>query len=175
MRQHLVLTATGSDRPGLVERVTRLIVEHGGNVESSRMARLGGEFAMLVLVAAPVERIGGLREAVDRLGEGSYVVHTRLTGMGPPVAAEGRVTIRVLGADHMGIIHAVARDLARRSVNVETLDTEVAAAPMSGQPLFRMQATVSLPPGLSREELARALEAVGDEMNVEITVEPTGG
>ncbi len=175
MRQHLVLTATGNDRPGLVERVTRLIVEHGGNVESSRMARLGGEFAMLVLVAAPVQRIDDLRSAVERLAEESYVVHTRLTSMGPPVAEAGRATIRVSGADHMGIIHAVARDLARRAVNVESLDTEVEAAPMSGQPLFQMRATVSIPPGISCDELAAALGAVGDEMNVEVTVEPVSG
>jgi len=103
------------------------------------------------------------------------VVHTRLTSMGPPVAEAGRATIRVWGADHKGIIHAVARDLAWRAVNVESLDTEVEAAPMSGQPLFRMRAAVSLPPGVACDELAAALGAVGDEMNVEITVEPVSG
>jgi glycine cleavage system transcriptional repressor len=50
MRNHLVYTLTGSDRIGIVEEVTKMLLDHGGNVETSRMVRLGGEFAMLMLV-----------------------------------------------------------------------------------------------------------------------------
>ena len=51
MQNNFVLTVTGPDRIGIVERVTGLLFERGANVETSRMARLGGEFAMLLLVA----------------------------------------------------------------------------------------------------------------------------
>ncbi|RME50099.1 MAG: transcriptional regulator, partial [Caldilineae bacterium] len=53
MRKHLVLTVTGKDRPGLVDYVTKILLEFDGNVEASRMARLGGEFAMLMMVSVP--------------------------------------------------------------------------------------------------------------------------
>jgi glycine cleavage system transcriptional repressor len=174
MRQLMLLTLSGSDRPGIVEHVTRLLVSHDANVEGSRMARLGGEFAMLVLVSAPDTGIDRLKAAVEQLGDESFVVHTRLTDVRPSAAGSRRAMITVYGADHLGIVHAVARDLARRSVNVESLDTEVVAAPMSGQPLFRMRAAVTLPPGLLADELAETLEAVGDEMNVGISVEGVG-
>src|SRR5690349_484048 len=57
MQRNFVLTLTGPDRIGVVETVTRLLLERGGNVETSRMARLGGEFAILMLVSVPSEQL----------------------------------------------------------------------------------------------------------------------
>ena len=41
MRRHLVLTASGNDRPGVIEDFTKLLLHFDGNVEASRMSRLG--------------------------------------------------------------------------------------------------------------------------------------
>ena len=60
MKRNLVLTLTGPDRIGIVDRVTGLLLDRGGNVETSRMARLGGEFAVLMLVSLPSEHCAGL-------------------------------------------------------------------------------------------------------------------
>ena len=57
MRKKLVLTASGHDRVGIVGEITELIVRFDGNVEASRMVRHWGEFAMLVLITAPEEKI----------------------------------------------------------------------------------------------------------------------
>lgn len=54
MHMNIVLTLTGPDRVGLVEDVTARILDCGGNVETSRMARLGGAFAILLLASLPV-------------------------------------------------------------------------------------------------------------------------
>ena len=64
MRQHIVLTLTGRDRPGLVEEVTRLLTDQDGNVEAGRMAKLGGEFVMLLLVTIPAENLVSLQNTV---------------------------------------------------------------------------------------------------------------
>jgi glycine cleavage system transcriptional repressor len=56
----LALSALGRDRPGIVAEVTGVLVEHGVNVEDSRMAILRGEFAMVLVLGAP--------EWVDRTG-----------------------------------------------------------------------------------------------------------
>ncbi|RPH39290.1 MAG: glycine cleavage system protein R, partial [Burkholderiales bacterium] len=44
--ESLVLTASGEDKIGLVESFTRRISESGCNIEESRMAALGGRFAL---------------------------------------------------------------------------------------------------------------------------------
>ena len=75
--------------------------------------------------------------------------------------------ITVLGADHMGIIHQVTRYLAEQGINVETMNTEVVAAPMSGTPLFTMSAVVRVPPQLSVSDLREALDFIGEEVGVD--------
>jgi glycine cleavage system regulatory protein len=47
---HAILTAIGTDRPGIVDEVSQFIFDRGGNIEDSRMVNLRGQFAIMVLV-----------------------------------------------------------------------------------------------------------------------------
>ena len=48
---NIIISAIGSDRPGIVLELTGIIINHGGNVEESRMTRLGSDFAIIMLVS----------------------------------------------------------------------------------------------------------------------------
>lgn len=172
MRKQLVLTASGRDRPGILEEVTRLVVRHDGNVENCRFQRLGGDFAMLMFVTAPEEKIEALREILDELHFVKFDVQTRLTEVDEPDGEFGATVcaVTVIGADHMGIVHQVTQYLADQGINVESMTTEVVAAPMSGTPLFTMSAVVRIPPKLTVEDLREALEYIGDEVGVDTQV-----
>ena len=50
MNSVLVLTISGQDRAGLVEKLADVIAEHGGNWEHCRMAHLAGRFVGLLEV-----------------------------------------------------------------------------------------------------------------------------
>ena len=52
--QLLVVTASGPNKPGIVVRLSKQVVDCGGNVEVSRMARLAGKFSNLMLVTFDV-------------------------------------------------------------------------------------------------------------------------
>ena len=67
MPKTFVLTLTGPDRIGFVDEVTGLLLERGGNVETSRMARLGGEFAVLMLVSMPTEQFPSLEGIIHEV------------------------------------------------------------------------------------------------------------
>jgi glycine cleavage system transcriptional repressor len=172
VRKHLILTASGRDRPGILEEVTRLIVAHNGNVESGRFQRLGGDFAMLMFVSAPSEELTDLRRVLDELHFAKFDVQTRLSEAVEPSMESGSTTcaVNVMGADHMGIIYEVTHYLAEQGINVETMTTEVVAAPMSGAPLFTMSAVVRVPSKLSIDDLREALEFIGDEVGVDTQV-----
>ncbi len=174
MASYLVLTATGRDRPGVVDSVTEKIVAYDGNVELSRMARLGGEFAMLALITIAPERVDAMLGSLRELEDGGLFVRVRKTD--PTKAHELDdhlpLDVKVTGADHRGIIHQVAHELAKRQVNIETMDTNVSAAPMSGAPLFTMRALVLAPPETLIEELAAALEQIGIDLGVDIDIDP---
>jgi glycine cleavage system transcriptional repressor len=169
----MVLTASGRDCVGIVEEMSELILQYEGNVESSRMVRLGGDFAMLMFVTAPEEKIEALRASLAEVHYARYDVHTRLSEVEEPEESSAvPCAITVLGADHMGIIHQVARYLAEQGINLETMTTEVVAAPMSGTPLFTMSAVVRVPPQLAVDDLREALEYIGDEVGADTKVFP---
>jgi glycine cleavage system transcriptional repressor len=173
VRRQLVLTASGRDQVGIVDEMTELLLKWEGNVESSRMVRLGGDFAMLMFVSAPVDKIEGLRAALAEVHYAKYDIHTRLSEV--EIAEESAAipcAITVLGADHMGIVHQVARYLSEQGINMETMTTEVVAAPMSGTPLFTMSAVVRVPPQLEIADLREALEFIAGELGVEAKVFP---
>jgi glycine cleavage system transcriptional repressor len=172
MRTNVVLTLTGPDRIGLVEEITLLLLERGGNVEASRMARLGGEFAMLMLVSLPGDQIPRLDGDIGGLVSRGYAVTVSRTGEVADGAHPGWLpcTIAVHGADHEGIIHEVAGHLSARGVNIESMDTVTTRAPVSGTPLFGMTAVVAVPPGLTVPDLESSLAEVGRRLNVDIEV-----
>ena len=62
MSAYLVVSAIGQDRPGIVDEVSAFVFAHQCNVEDSRMAVLGGDFALIMLVSGPdteVEKFSG--------------------------------------------------------------------------------------------------------------------
>lgn len=172
MNTNIVLTLTGTDRTGIVEDLTRLLFDLGGNVETSRMARLGGEFAVLMLVSMPAEQLDSLDKSIENLTSQGFKVTTSQTGQTYAEAYAGWLPyqIEVYGADHEGIIHEVARILTEYGINIESMDTGTTRAPISGTPLFSMTALVVVPPGIVCENLQVTLDDVGAHLHVDIKV-----
>jgi glycine cleavage system transcriptional repressor len=172
MRTNTVLTLTGTDRTGIVEEITKLLLDLGGNVETSRMARLGGEFAVLMLVSMPAEKLADLDKSIQALIRQGFKVTTVRTEFTYAASHAGWLPyqIEVLGADHEGIIHEIARTLSQCGINIESMDTETTRAPNSGAPLFSMTALVVAPPTLTRKNLVAALKDAGHHLQVDIKV-----
>src|SRR5262245_49454584 len=167
MPRNFIVTLTGPDRIGIVDRLTGLLLDRGGNVETSRMARLGGEVAVLMLVSMPEDRYAGLDEDLEGLAAGGYKVTTTPAERTYAEAHPGWLPYRieVRGADHEGIIHEVAHYLSERGINIESVDSETTPAPTSGVPLFNMTARIVVPPGLSGRGWEAGLEGIGGRMN----------
>jgi glycine cleavage system transcriptional repressor len=78
---NIVFTLTGPDRIGIVDDVTRMVLEAGGNVETSRMTRLGGEFAILMLISIPSDELTGLDKNIATFAGQGYKVTTSPTSL----------------------------------------------------------------------------------------------
>ncbi len=174
MQKQLVITMTGNDRVGLVEYVTKIILAYHANVDASRMARLGGEFAMLMMVSIAEEHLAELQAGLNELRNQGFELAIRPTerGFSKRFAGWHRFQIEVRGADHEGIIHEITRYLAQQGANIETIDTGTEDAPFGGTLLFTMSAKVVAPPNLSLAVVKDALEDIGDQVHVDVSVEP---
>jgi len=172
MRKNLVITAAGSDRIGIVEEVTGLVLKFNGNVDASKMARLGGEFAMLMLVSVSAIQFDDLCEAVHGLREKDYKISTQETkrGLSARFADWSAHEIHIEGADHEGIIHEITHHLAQQGIHIETAETGMVPAPMGGGTLFTMSALVMVPPSVDLKTMREELEDIGDQLNVNTEV-----
>ncbi len=167
---HLVLTVIAEDQPGLVERIANCIAAHGGNWLDSRMARMAGQFAGILKVAVPSASHQALIAAINDLQYQGIRVLVAASGDEQPVHTRA-IQLSLVGNDRPGIVRDITRLLAEHGVNVETLDTEVLPAPMSGEPLFHADARLAVPTELSLEALQTRLENLADDLMVELSLQ----
>ena len=171
----LAVTAIGTDRPGIVAAVTGALVDHGCNLEDTSMSILRGQFAMVLIVAAPDGlEVATLEDALTTTeATRDLVVSVRTlheAGAAPTQATGERWTVVVYGADHPGIVHGVARTLADADVNIVDLTTRVTG---DDRPIYAMVLEVELPPGLAGPDLDGRLAAVAADLGVECTLHPS--
>jgi len=51
-----MLTMVGKDRPGIVAEVSQVLFEAGGNLGEASMARLGGNFTVMLMLQIDAEK-----------------------------------------------------------------------------------------------------------------------
>jgi glycine cleavage system transcriptional repressor len=170
---YLVLSALGPDRPGLVAEVTEYLTARGVNVEDSRMAVLGAEFGILVLVSGAPDRVAAVEEGVAALSEktGLHVIVRRTKS--PEDHRRAAVVPCLVTAeaiDQEGIVRAVARALAAVGVNIVSLEATAYEAPVTGSPLFRLEARVDVPQTTGVARVRKAMDEVAERENLDIDV-----
>ena len=171
-KSYLVLTAVGPDRPGLVNEISSLVLAAGANLEDSRMAILGGEFALLMLVS-------GEQKAIDEveLRGGDLGARLGLRLISKPTSSPASSAdflpyrINVTGVDRPGIVQRVAAVLAGRGVNVASLESRLSYAPESGTPMFILEAALQIPSALALADLRRELATVCEQETWEFALE----
>jgi len=162
----LILTVVGPDRPGLVRALSEAVAACGGNWLESRMARLAGQFAGIVLVEAPEALLDDLR-GLESQGL-RIVAQGGAAGAAVAAAAEPLLALEVVGNDRPGIVRDIARILADSGVNIEELTTGVASGSFSGEALFRVTALVRAPDASAVEVVRAGLETLGNELMVDV-------
>ena len=165
---HLAVSAIGSDRPGIVAAVTKVLLERGCNLEDTSMSILRGHFAMMLVVAAPAGVEPGALEAAlaGPASELDLVVAVRAIDDDVPDSPSGETwAVSVHGADRPGIVHRVTALLADAGANVVDLSTRLVGG--ADDPVYVMVLSVTLPPGADGEALGSRLDDLGRELGVD--------
>lgn len=170
---YLAITASGEDQVGLVERFTSRILDAGCNIEESRMAVLGGQFAILMLVSGPWHALTRLEDKAVAMGEelGLSIIHKRTK---PQVRPKPLVPYRVnvVAMDHPGIVHKLAEFFSRQGINIEELATQTYPAPHTGTPMFSVNITIGVPADMHLPTLRGDFFDYCDNLNLDAVMEP---
>src|SRR6188768_2387388 len=73
MPNYALLTAAGADRPGIVAAIADVLFQSDCNIEDSEMARLGPDFACMLMIRMPEGMVSEqlqqrLKPAADQVG-----------------------------------------------------------------------------------------------------------
>ena len=163
-----IISAIGSDRPGIVSELTGIITNHGGNLEESRMTRLGSDFVIFMLVSLDPEWEESLVVSLQAINNLS--ITTKKTDSNTVI--KGKVCkIELNGADNEGIVNVLSNYLSSKSINIQDMETHISNAPVSGMPLFNLKAITTIPENLNISDLQSDLYHISDKLGVEIVID----
>ncbi|GAC1409274.1 MAG: amino acid-binding protein [Actinomycetota bacterium] len=163
-----MVTAVGPDRPGIIAEVTKVLLHAGANIEDSRSALLGGQFVMMLIVAAdsaPHVMEQTLSDATRRMG---LIVSVRAVEESSRSASQDAPwVLSVYGADHPGIVYRITAALAAAAVNVTDLATHVA---QGEQPIYIMLMELRIPANVDAQSLEQELKMIATAEGVDISL-----
>lgn len=159
-----MLTVIGADRPGIVAKLTEALFRGGCNLGEASMARLGGNFSVMLMVegadAAVLEKL--VRPVTDALGLRLHLdpIHGELHRH-----VEPNVQVTVYGADRPGIVAQATTALTGAGFNILDLNTDVGGT--VERPIYIMLIDGYVAEGVAVVERAIApLRAGGIEVRV---------
>lgn len=173
MRQLIVLSAVGSDRPGVVKDISKAILDCGGNIEESRMAALGAEFAVLMLISGNWHTLTKLEKALDELKKKDGLTIT-IKRTGEHAAQDDCIPygVDVVCLDQPGIVFHLSEFFALRDIEIADVVTRRYAAAHTGAPMFSVQMTVNIPGNAPIAQLRDEFLDLCEQYNLDSILEP---
>ena len=168
-RDHLILTAVGPDQVGLVEKLSEFIARHDCNIEDSKMAVFCGEFALIALIAGDgnnLVKIARDYRAIET--ETGLTLSIKTPAARKPVEQLLPYRLTASCMDHPGVVYQLSGVLSSLGINIETMETQTYAAPVSGTPIFRLEATLAVPARININSLRERFAEIQREENIDI-------
>ena len=168
-KDHLILTATGPDEVGLVEKISEFITLRSCNIEDSKMAVFCGEFAVIVLISgesAGLAKIANEYRDIEKQTGLSVTMKTPSARKPAEFFLPYKLTASCM--DHPGVVYQISGVLRSLGVNIESMETKTYSAPVSGTPLFQLEADLAVPTRTNINELRDRLAELQREENIDI-------
>jgi glycine cleavage system transcriptional repressor len=173
MEQLMVVSAVGGEPTAVVQELTRVIMDCGGNIKESRMVVLGSEFAMLLLVAGNWHTISRMERELNRFASSNAVTmqlkRTEARRFGKELLP---YAVDVVGLDQPGVVHSLSGFFAARKVEIAEVSTRSYAATHTGAPMFSVYMLVNIPGSVHISGLREEFMDFCDQLNVDAIMEP---
>lgn len=173
MEQLIVISAVGGNPTSMVNELARVILDCGGNIKESRMALMGSEFGVLLLVSGNWHTISRLEGELGRYGASNGVTmqfrRTEARRMGKELLP---YAVDVVGLDQPGIVHSLSGFFASRRVEIGEVVTRSYAASHTGAQMFSVQMFINIPSSVHIAGLREEFMEFCDQLNVDAIMEP---
>ena len=172
-QSQIVISALGQDKPGIVNALSKSVLDCGGNIAESRMTRLGDEFALIMLVEGVEDSISTVEKTMqDMNAADALTIITKRTVLKVSQEQCMPYHVNVICMDQPGIVHDITDFIARKKINIEELETSNYAAAHTGTQMFALDMSISIPSSINTSQFKQDILAFCDELNLDAAVEP---
>ena len=168
MNTRIILSIIGPDKPGIVSDVSEIVKNHLGNIEKSRMIRLGDFFTIMVLITINRDNIKNLNN--EFINNSDYKISIHELAKTFKDIKKDAYTIHLNGMDTEGLVYNITHELSKLDINIEELRTNIGNAPMSGLVLFSLTAKITHYK-LDHTLLKKKMNTLASKLDVNIIVE----
>lgn len=169
-KQHLVLTAIGQNKTGLVSELTGLITQCNCNVLDSKMAIFGNEFTMIMLLVGDHSALLELEVKLPQLA-----VQLNLLTMMKRTAKHQeqdrpQFMVQLDGPDQTGTIKKLTSYFASHNIDIASLKSNTQIR--NNEEWQTAEIHIDLPDSITPEQLKSGLDAECQILKMNCTVSP---
>ena len=165
MNEYIII-ANGPDRIGIVSDFSKILTDNGGNIKESRMTKLAGDFAIIMLI----EIASSKTEIENYLSKLNLIISiknaTKISAKSKNVRRPKKIFLK--GADNEGLVFSLTDFLSKHDININNLTTEIVQAPITGINLFSMEAIINIPENISNDFLKEKIDFLKNTLEVDI-------
>ncbi len=173
MSQLIVISAVGTDRTGVVQDLTKVILSCAGNIEESRMTTLGSEFAMLLLVSGNWATLNKLQQGLDKLAASKDLsIAIRQTDAKPASGNRMPYAVDIVSLDQQGIVFNLANFFAAQDIEIADVATRSYSAAHTGSMMFAVQMAINIPSTVNIAQFREEFLEICDRLNLDAILEP---
>lgn len=170
MTQHLVITAVGTDRPGICNEVVRLVTQAGCNIIDSRIALFGKEFTLLMLISGSPSNITRVETTLPLLGQQHDLI-TMMKRTSPHDHQNHAYTVEVYveSDDKMGLTEKFTQFFAERQIGMASLSAQTISKDklQSEQNQFHIAISARVDSGCNLMQLQEEFDALCEKLDVQ--------
>ena len=164
----IIINAFGLDKPGIVSEVTQIITYYNGNIETSKMLQLESEFSLLILVKIEEKNI---EELFNKLREIKNLHVAGKTTNGKSHNTNfSYYNFLITVADNEGIVFIFSKLFNNYGINITSMETSIKNAPITGSPIFSLNATLMIPKTININKFNQELEKTAEAESIEFNL-----
>ena len=161
-----IITAIGTDRPGLVDKISLIIHQNNGNIENSKMIKINDQFAMIIDFSY-LENIDVIKNDLNEIKELDI---TYKTIQNSDTSNKQNKKYLIKGADNQGIVNGISNFFSNNNINIIEVNTFLESAPITGAPLFNMEIMINYNKSNNISEIDGKLNNLCEDLNLDIKI-----
>lgn len=120
MNNYLVISATGPDKPGLINKFSKILLECGCNILNTRMTTLGCEFSLSLFLSGNWSTIAKLEALVPSIEKQLDLnIFIKRSNLPENNCKTMTYVVHVVTIDRPGIMNELAQFFTHQSINIE--------------------------------------------------------